>query len=153
MEENISKNSEIIENNISLLSELDKNISIKLNCKNSKLFLKCDADQISRVFLNLIKNSIESIQEKSQKNGEFTKIIDIEIINKNDYITANITDNGTGFPKENIKNIIKPYFTTKPDGSGLGLSIVNKIINDHNGSIKFNSNNNGAKVEITLPKN
>ena len=144
---------EIIESNISLLSEFDENISIKLNCKNSKLFLKCDTDQISRVFLNLIKNSIESIQEKSQKNGEFTKIIDIEIINKNDYITANITDNGTGFPKENIKNIIKPYFTTKRDGSGLGLSIVNKIINDHNGSIKFNSNNNGAKVEITLPKN
>ena len=144
---------EIIENNISLLRELDKNISIKLNCKNYELFLKCDADQISRVFLNLIKNSIESIQEKSQKNGEFTKIIDIEIINKNDYITANITDNGTGFPKENIKNIIKPYFTTKRDGSGLGLSIVNKIINDHNGSVKFNSNNNGAKVEITLPKN
>ena len=144
---------EIIESNISLLSEFDENISIKLKCKNSELFLKCDIDQISRVFLNLIKNSIESIQEKSQKNGEFTKIIDIEIINKNDYITANITDNGTGFTKENIKNIIKPYFTTKPDGSGRGLSIVNKIINDHNGSIKFNSNNNGAKVEITLPKN
>jgi len=143
----------IIENNISLLRELDKNISIKLNYKNYELFLKCDADQISRVFLNLIKNSIESIQEKSQKNGEFTKIIDIEIINKNDYITTNITDNGTGFPKENIKNIIKPYFTTKRDGSGLGLSIVNKIISDHNGSVKLNSNNNGAKVEITLPKN
>jgi two-component system nitrogen regulation sensor histidine kinase NtrY len=143
----------IIENNISLLRELDENISIKLNYKNYELFLKCDADQISRVFLNLIKNSIESIQEKSQKNGEFTKIIDIEIINKNDYITTNITDNGTGFQKENIKNIIKPYFTTKRAGSGLGLSIVNKIINDHNGSIKFNSNNNGAKVEITLPKN
>jgi len=143
----------IIENNISLLRELDENISIKLNYKNYELFLKCDADQISRVFLNLIKNSIESIQEKSQKNGEFTKIIDIEIINKNDYITTNITDNGTGFPKENIKNIIKPYFTTKRDGSGLGLSIVNKIISDHNGSVKLNSNNNGAKVEITLPKN
>ena len=144
---------EIIENNISLLRELDGNISIKLNCKNPELFLNCDADQISRVFLNLIKNSIESLREKSQKNGEFTKIIDIEIINKNDYITTNITDNGTGFPKENIKNIIKPYFTTKREGSGLGLSIVNKIINDHNGSVKFNSNNNGAKVEITLPKN
>jgi len=144
---------EIIQNNISLLREFDENISIKLNFKNSELLLKCDADQISRVFINIIKNSIESIQEKSQKNAEFTKIIDIEIINNNDYITANITDNGTGFPKENIKNIIKPYYTTKTKGSGLGLSIVNKIINDHNGSIKFNSNNNGAKVEITLPKN
>jgi len=143
---------EIIQNNILLLRQFDENISIKLNCKNSELFLKCDVDQINRVFLNLIKNSIESIQEKSQKNVEFTKIIDIEILSNNDYITANITDSGTGFPKENIKNITKPYFTTKPSGSGLGLSIVNKIINDHNGSIKFNSNDNGAKVQIILPK-
>ena len=144
---------EIIENNISLLKEVDSDISIKLNSKNTELFLKCDKDQINRVFLNLIKNSIESIKEKSLKNGEFIKIINIEIINKNDYITTNITDNGTGFSEDNIKNIIKPYFTTKPDGSGLGLSIVNKIINDHNGSIKFNSNMNLAKVEIILPKN
>ena len=53
-----------------------------------------------------ISADITNNQEKSQKNGEFTKIIDIEIINKNDYITANITDNGIGFTKENIKNII-----------------------------------------------
>jgi len=52
-----------------------------------------------------------------------------------------------------IKNITKPYFTTKAKGSGLGLSIVNKIINDHNGTIDFSSNINGAKVKINLPKN
>ena len=113
----------------------------------------CDAEQISRVFFNLIQNSIESIQEKSKKSGVFTKIINIEIGSKNDYITINITDNGTGFSTENIKDIIKPYFTTKPKGSGLGLPIVNKIINDHNGSIKFISIIDGAKVELTLPKN
>ena len=84
----------------------------------------------------------------------FPGVIDfIHLLKSKEIITANITDNGTGFPKENIKNIIKPYFTTKHAGSGLGLSIVNKIINDHNGSVKFNSNNNEAKVEITLPKN
>ena len=97
--------------------------------------MNCDSDQVARVFLNLIKNSIEGIQEKLKKNGEFTKIIDIEIIDKSDYITINITDNGIGFSTDNIKNIIKPYFTTKPKGTGLGLSIVNKIINDHNGSL------------------
>ena len=144
---------EIIKNNISLLSEVDKSISIKFNYNKEDLLIKCDSEQISRVFFNLIKNSIESIQEKSKKNGDFTKIINIEIIDKNDYITLAITDNGTGFSKDIIKNIIKPYFTTKPKGSGLGLSIVNKIINDHNGSIKFNSNKNEAKVEIILPKN
>ena len=150
---NKNKIVEIVKNNISLLSEVDQSISIKFNYNKEDLLIKCDSEQISRVFFNLIKNSIESIQEKSKKNGDFAKIIDIEIIDKNDYITLNITDNGTGFSKDIIKNITKPYFTTKPKGSGLGLSIVNKIINDHNGSIKFNSNKNDAKVEIILPKN
>jgi len=150
---NKNKIVEIVKNNISLLSEVDQSILIKFNYNKEDLLIKCDSEQISRVFFNLIKNSIESIQEKSKKNGDFSKIIDIEIIDKNDYITLNITDSGTGFSKDIIKNITKPYFTTKPKGSGLGLSIVNKIINDHNGSIKFNSSKNDAKVEIILPKN
>ena len=152
----IFRNNEIIEiiiNNISLLKEVDKSISIKLNYNKAELSINCDGEQISRVFFNLIKNSIESIQVKATKNADFTKIIDIAIKDKSDYIAVNITDNGTGFSTGIIKNITKPYFTTKPKGSGLGLSIVNKIINDHNGSIKFNSNENGAKVEVILPIN
>jgi len=144
---------EIIKNNISLLAEVDKSISINFVCNKKSLLIKCDGEQISRVLFNLIKNSIESIQEKSKKNADFAKIIHIEIRDKNDYIALNITDNGTGFSTDIIKNITKPYFTTKHNGSGLGLSIVNKIINDHNGTIKFDTNNNGAKVDINLPKN
>ena len=79
--------------------------------------------------------------------------ISFGLLSKNVLISLNISDNGIGFSTNIIKNITKPYFTTKPKGSGLGLSIVNKIINDHNGSIKFSSNKNGAKVEIILPKN
>ena len=144
---------EIINSNISLLKEIDKSISIKLRANKDNLSINCDADQISRTFFNLIKNSVESINEKIEKSGNFTKIIDIEILEKNDYITTIITDNGTGFSTDIIKNITKPYFTTKTKGSGLGLSIVNKIINDHNGTIEFSSDNNGAKVKINLPKN
>ena len=144
---------EIIKNNISLIKEVDKSISINFNYGKKNLIIRCDAEQISRVFFNLIKNSIESIQEKSKINGDFTKIIDIEITDKSDYMTLNVTDNGTGFSTDIIKSITKPYFTTKTKGSGLGLSIVNKIINEHNGSIKFISNKNGAKVEVILPKN
>jgi len=143
----------MINENIKLLKQIDLSINIDFKHFEKKIIFFCDNEQLNRVFLNLIKNSIESIHEKSLKTPNFVKKINIEIINKNDYITANITDNGIGFIKENIKNIIKPYFTTKLDGSGLGLSIVNKIISDHNGSVKFSSNNNGAKVEITLPKN
>ena len=144
---------EIIKHNITLLKEFDKSISIKFIFNKKNFSINCDTDQISRVIFNLIKNSIEGIQEKVKKNGDFTKIISIEIKDKNDYIALIITDNGTGFSTDIIKNITKPYFTTKAKGSGLGLSIVSKIINDHNGSIKFSSNNAGAIVEILLPKN
>ena len=64
-----------------------------------------------------------------------------------------LTDNGTGFSEINLKNILKPYYTTKSKGSGLGLSIVNKIINDHEGTIEFKKQDVGAKIIVKLPKN
>ena len=100
----------------------------------------------------MIKNSIESITEKVKKTNETLKNIDIEINQRRDYITVNLTDTGEGFKNLKTKDIIKPYYTTKEKGTGLGLSIVDKIINDHNGSIKFLNTNNGAKVQIIIPK-
>ena len=143
---------EIIKSNIDLLKKID--ISIKINFKNSneKIFFLSDYEQLSRVFLNLIKNSIESIQEKVKKASNINKIIDIEITEIRDYITINIIDDGIGFSNIDAKELIKPYFTTKQKGTGLGLSIVNKIINDHNGSIEFKNSHNGAKVKIILNK-
>ena len=75
-----------------------------------------------------------------------------EMKKRNDYIAINLTDNGSGIANKNVKDLIKPYFTTKQKGSGLGLSIVNKIINDHNGTLKFLEKKDGAKIEIILPK-
>ncbi|MDB4846673.1 ATP-binding protein, partial [Candidatus Pelagibacter sp.] len=62
-------------------------------------------------------------------------------------------DNGIGFTDNNLKDIIKPYYTTKNKGTGLGLSIVTKIIYDHDGTIKFLPKKDGAIIEITLPNN
>jgi len=115
--------------------------------------LDIDFEQIGRVFFNLIKNSIDSIHEKFKKTNNFNPKIDIVITLNNDYIKVIIEDNGIGITDDNLKNIVKPYFTTKIKGTGLGLSIVTKIIYDHNGTIKFLSKNNGALVEITLPNN
>ena len=144
----------ILKENIKLLKELD--ISIDINFKNnlSKIILNCDKEQLSRVFLNLIKNSIESIQQKAQKNSNFNKKITIELNEINDHIIFSIIDSGIGFKtlKENIKDILNPYFTTKENGTGLGLSIVNKIINDHNGKIEFIPIEDGAKIKIIFIK-
>ena len=80
------------------------------------------------------------------------KKILIEISQNSDHINFTIVDNGIGFDqvKNDIKDILSPYFTTKKKGTGLGLSIVNKIINDHNGELKFISISNGAKIEINF---
>ena len=140
----------IVNETIKLVSELDKDIKIKFKSNLEKIILKSDKEQLSRVFFNLIKNSIESIKQKEEKNLNFQKEISIEIKENNDHINACIIDNGIGFKvfSDDIKNILNPYFTTKKNGTGLGLSIVNKIVNDHNGKIKFISINEGAKVEI-----
>ena len=145
----------ILKENIKLLNELDSSIKIELLTKSKNIFLNCDKEQISRVFLNLIKNSIESIQQKAEKEPNFDKKILIEILFNNDHIKINIVDNGIGFDilKSDIKDIINPYFTTKKNGTGLGLSIVNKIIHDHNGKIEFFTITNGAKIEITFNLN
>ena len=140
----------IIHENIKLLSEIDSSIKIDLNNKKSSILLECDKEQISRVIFNLIKNSIESIQQKAENTSNFDKIVTIEIFDSNNQIYIIITDNGLGFEniKNNIKDILNPYYTTKKNGTGLGLSIVNKIINDHNGEISFVSIPDGAKIEI-----
>jgi len=144
----------IIEDNINLLRELDRNILVKFIHNFDVITLNSDAEQLSRVFLNLIKNSIESIQEKNQNILNYKGKINIEIIDNDDYIEFIITDNGKGFDslKNNIKDIMNPYFTTKKTGTGLGLAIVNKIINDHNGSINFTSLNEGAKIVVNFIK-
>ncbi len=140
----------ILRENIKLLSQVDNSIKINLITNHDDVNFNCDKEQLGRVFFNLIKNSVESIQEKSEKEPNFEKKISIEILHNNDHIKFILIDNGLGFSKieGKIKNILNPYFTTKKNGTGLGLSIVNKIINDHNGELNFFSINGGARIEI-----
>ncbi len=143
----------VIDENINLLKKLDNSINFNVNNKiKKKVITNFDNEQFNRLFFNLIKNSIESIQEKAKKTNKSLKNIDIEINQRRDYITINLIDTGEGFKNKKTKDIIKPYYTTKEKGTGLGLSIADKIINDHNGSVKFLNTNNGAKVQIILPK-
>ena len=148
-----------------ILKKIDINLTVKrsvdfmnmstINTINFKplpkaSFINGDEGQLYRVFINLIKNSEESFLEISEKKPDFKGIIDIELALNNDYITINIIDNGTGI--EDIDRVMTPYFTTKKNGTGLGLPIVNKIINEHSGEFFiFNKNNKGIEVVISIP--
>ena len=114
-----------------------------------RFYLNVIKNKLEEFFFNLIKNSIESIQQKFEKNPNFSKKISIEISHNNDHIKITLIDNGIGFSQNNnIKDILNPYYTTKKNGSGLGLSIVNKIITDHNGSLNLSNYTKGARVKI-----
>jgi two-component system nitrogen regulation sensor histidine kinase NtrY len=142
---------QIIKKSLDFIKLTSKN-SINLIDKVKNKFINGDEDQINRVFINLIKNSEESFLELKMKKPNFKGNIDIEIDSNNDYIFIRIIDNGIGIT--DAKKAMTPYFTTKKTGTGLGLPIVTKIINEHSGifSIKNREGKGGTIVTITLPK-
>ncbi len=141
----------IIKKSLDFIKMSSKN-SINLISKNDNFLINGDEDQLNRVFINLIKNSEEAFNEKIKKNPDFKGNIDIEINSNNDYIICRLTDNGPGIT--DAKKAMTPYFTTKKTGTGLGLPIVTKIINEHSGifSIKNKKRETGTIISISLPK-
>jgi len=142
------------------LTEIIKNSldTYKLNYEKIKFIINnsilnsdiyCDKSQISRAMLNIYKNSIESIEEKNSP-GEITT----NLSEDKKYFLITVFDNGIGFKDSGKNKMDDPYFTTKKNRSGLGLSIVSKIIHEHNGQIFYDNRNDksGAFVTITLPK-
>ena len=142
--------SDVINRTITFYKMSDKNLNLTFkNISKEKYLINGDSEQLYRVFLNLIKNSLEAIDEKKQKNSNLQGKINVEINKNNQYIVIKMLDNGIGF--NDTKNITRPYYTTKKDGTGLGLPIVTKIINEHNGDISFLKNSKGAEIIISLP--
>ena len=111
-------------------------------------FIMGDEDQLYRVFINLIKNADESITEILSKKPKYEGKIDIDIFNNNDYKVIVIKDNGEGI--SDTKKVMTPYFTTKKAGTGLGLPIVSKIINEHSGEFVIKKEK-GTIIEVWLP--
>jgi len=142
----------LILRSLNLYKIAEKNIIFNFTELNHVISINGDEEQLNRVFINIFKNSIESINEKKTKNADFKGKIEVEIGKHSDYIYVTIIDNGIGFDQVNKTKMVTPYFTTKKKGTGLGLAIVTKVISEHNGSIAFKSINNGAKIEIFLPK-
>ena len=141
----------LINKSLDFIKMTSKN-SVNLIVKTKSTVIYGDEDQLNRVLINLIKNSEEAFLEKIEKNPNFKGNIDIEINDNNDYIIIRLIDNGTGI--SDAKKAMTPYFTTKKTGTGLGLPIVTKIINEHSGnfSIKNKTSGSGTIVKISFPK-
>jgi two-component system nitrogen regulation sensor histidine kinase NtrY len=152
MPEPIKKNNNfknLIEDTVSLYKLSEKNVVINLDYKSSVEFFKFDLDQISRVLVNVIKNSLEAIHEKQEIERNLKGEVKIQVENINDFIYVIIEDNGVGF-KTDLTDVTAPLATTKQHGSGLGLSIVSKILHEHGGDIIFLQKYNGAKLKLSI---
>lgn len=136
IEDVIKKERSLIEN---------KNIKLKLNLIDDEIYINGDYNRLSQVLINIIKNSIEAIDND---NG----IIKIKNIIKNNYINIIIEDNGYGISEKNLKMIKEPFYTTKNRGTGLGVSLSDEIVKAHNGILIYDSKEaRGTKVTIKLP--
>ena len=140
---------EIIDKSISLYDAQD-NVSINFDLDKNAPDLMLDSSSMSRVLINLVKNSYEAAEAKDQV------VIDIatKYIKNDGVVKLTVTDNGAGFDEEVLDKVFEPYVTTKLKGSGLGMAIVQNIIEQHDGRI-FASNvkTGGAMITIEFDYN
>ncbi len=130
-------------------SYFDSHIELKIDQKE-KCVLNADENQIEQLFHILIENSIDAVVGQGYIRISIEQITDLS--SDKNCCLIEITDNGEGIPKDRIDKIFEPYFTTKVDGTGMGLAIGKKIVDDHNGTIEFYSHNNlGTTVKLIFP--
>jgi len=137
-----------------IFSREERNSKIAINYKINEhpIILNCDENQIARVMTNLIKNAEEAVEERILQDKRFKHgIINVNVNAQKQQCVVEIKDNGKGFPENIIEHLTEPYVTTKSKGTGLGLAIVKKIIEDHNGELKFTNVAGGACVSIYFP--
>ncbi|RBW68703.1 PAS domain S-box protein [Bacillus taeanensis] len=122
-----------------------KNIQFVTNCEEDIPFIECEGNQLKQVLINLLNNGIESME----KGG--TIVIEGKKQN-NEQAVVRIIDQGCGIPEERLKQLGEPFYTTKEKGTGLGLMICYKIIENHKGKLHFYSKKGeGTTAEILLP--
>ncbi len=119
------------------------NVTIKFDSPQP-MMVRGEVEKYQQVFINLIKNSIQAMDA----GGEITIKAESDAAN----VTLSVSDNGSGFPADSMTKIFQPYFTTKTDGSGLGLALAYKTITDFGGSISAANNpDGGASIFIKIP--
>ncbi len=126
----------------------ENNVNIELILEDYLPPVLGDEKYLKVVFLNLLKNAIEAFPKKQKK-----RLISLKIYENSPYVITVITDNGMGIPAEKVQKVFEPYFTTKNEGTGIGLTMVHKIITEHHGNIKVESiENEGTTFTVLIPQ-
>lgn len=139
---------DLLEDTLANLKELFSKKQINYEYSGDKLLINADYNRLMQVFINILKNSVEALEQSNNK------LIKIYLKENKDSIVIEFIDNGIGMDEEVFKNFKNPFYTTKINGTGLGTVLSNEIVKAHDGVIKYSSVlNKGTKVMIELPKN
>ncbi len=132
----ICKVSDILSNVSNLMLEeiKSKNIYLKIKTEPENITMTADGHLIEQVLINLLKNAVQALTNR--ENGQIKLI---SFFNKRGRVTIQLIDNGPGILPEVLEKVFIPFFTTKPTGSGIGLSLSRQILRLHNGSITAQS--------------
>ena len=103
-----------------------------------------DPDQLKQVFLNLVTNAVQAMEESG---GTIT----LETATNGEYVEITVADTGPGIPAHNISKVFDPFFSTRSEGTGLGLTIVHRIVDEHEGHIEVGSGPDGTTFRVSLP--
>jgi signal transduction histidine kinase len=126
-------------------SIVDGDVEVSMDIDKS-IHIFAYKDQLRQVFINILLNSIEAVKEKDKP-----RCIYIDAFRQNESVYIKITNNGPAIPEELVQTIFEPFFTTKKLGTGIGLYICKKIIEDHGGQITCTSNKQMTSFSIMLP--
>jgi len=149
--ENLGK---LVEQAMFLQRTAQTNVQFTYKPPKEPMVLACDGRQVGQALTNLLKNAIESIEGRQQRDGEATPAgaIDVALRNKGGNCVIEIADNGKGLPEANRHRLTEPYVTTRERGTGLGLAIVKKIMEDHGGDLILRDREGGgAVVSLVFP--
>ncbi|MBM3185447.1 MAG: GHKL domain-containing protein, partial [Bacteroidetes bacterium] len=134
----------LIENTVSFF-EAEEKIKFNIESNEKHIIINIDKEQWVQVFNNLIQNAIHALEGK--ENG----VITVSVQKDNSSVFIDVSDNGCGISIEEQEKLFVPYFTTKTSGSGIGLSMVKQIVENHDGEISFVSElNKGTSFSIKL---
>ena len=144
--------SEIVRQAAELYRDRGDEVAIQLRLADDLPSALTDAEQLKRVFVNLIDNAIEA--PSGSADDARTVVLSTRYEAARDIVVAEVADNGAGIDPSDYPRLFQPYFSTKGRGTGLGLAIVRRIVADHRGKIVAAPNApRGAKFVIELPVN
>ena len=146
----------LLEEVVTLQKEARPNLHFELDMPEENLLLEADAAHLKRLFINLIENAINAIEENLENSAQKNAQGEVKVVvfkSQGGKITIVVKDNGKGFSNTvDLDKLFDPYITTRKKGTGLGLAIVRKVVDEHHGQIRLmRGKNGGAEVEVTFP--